>query len=102
LEGHVKRYYAYIVASTAGRTATLYTGVTNNLERRVWEHRQRDPASFAGRYGAVRLVWQQEFDSVLDAIDAEKRIKGWRRSRKIELIEAENPEWRDLMGVWEG
>ena len=94
----MKTYYAYIMASTAGRNATLYTGVTNNLERRVWEHQQRNRASFAGKYGAVRLVWYQEFNQVLDAIDAEKRIKGWRRSRKDELIEAENPEWRDLMG----
>jgi putative endonuclease len=90
------------MASTAGRTATLYTGVTNNLDRRVWEHRQRKHDQFAGKYGAVRLVWYQEFDQVLDAIDAEKRIKGWRRSKKIALIEAENPEWRDLMGDWNG
>ncbi|HYI14629.1 MAG TPA: GIY-YIG nuclease family protein [Thermomicrobiales bacterium] len=93
----MKTYYAYIIASTAGRNATLYTGVTNNLERRAWEHQQRNKNTFAGKYGAVRVVWCQEFNQVLEAIDAEKRIKGWRRSKKIALIEAENPGWRDLM-----
>ena len=94
----MRTYYAYIIASTAGRNATLHAGVTNNLERRVWEHQQRNKDTFAGKYGAVRVVWYQEFDQVLDAIDAEKRIKGWRRSKKIAMIESENPEWRNLMG----
>lgn len=94
----MKTYYAYIMASTAGRNTTLSTGVINNLERRVWEHWQRIKDTFAGKYGTVRVVWFQEFNQVLDALDAEKRIKGWRRSRKVELIESENPEWRDLMG----
>ncbi len=98
----MKTYYAYLMASTAGRNATLYTGVTNNLERRVREHQQRNKATFAGKYGAVRVVWFQEFSQVLEAIDAEKRIKGWRRSRKIALIEAENPQWRDLLVGWDG
>jgi putative endonuclease len=98
----VKTYYAYIMASTAGRNATLYTGVTNNLERRVWEQQQRNTDRFAGKYGTVRVVWCQEFNQVLDAIAAEKRIKGWRRSKKIALIESENPGWRDLMAGWDG
>ena len=96
----MKTYYSYVMASTSGRTATLYTGVTNNLERRAWQHLQRNKDSFAGKYGMVRVVWYQEFNQVLDAIAEEKRIKGWRRSRKIALIESENPGWRDLMAGW--
>ena len=93
----MRTYYAYIMASTAGQNATFYTGVTNNVERRVWNHHRRKRDMFAGTYGTVRVVWYQEFNQVLDAIDAEKRIKGWRRSKKIALIEADSPEWRDLL-----
>lgn len=96
----MRTYYVYIMASTAGRTATLYTGVTNDLARRVWEHRQRLPGTFVGRYGVTRLVWCADFSRIDDAIGAEKRIRGWTRAKKIALIEEENPNWEDLSAGW--
>ncbi len=97
-----RTYWVYIMANTGGRAATLYTGMTNDLERRVYEHAHPDPDGiqdrFTTRYRITRLVHYEEFDDVRDAIDREKEIKGWRRERKIKLIESTNPEWRDLMG----
>jgi putative endonuclease len=77
---------------------TLYTGVTNDLERRVFEHKQGSPGSFAARYHANRLVYVEEFDHIDQAIAREKEIKKLTRRRKIRLIESINPEWRDLSG----
>ena len=87
------KYYVYILTN---RTQTLYVGVTNDLDRRVIEHKHKLTPGFTSRYNIHSLVWFQDFDDVMQAIEAEKRIKGWRRSKKIALIEELNPEWEDL------
>jgi len=88
-----KRYYVYIMASLSG---TLYTGVTNSVRRRSHEHKCGEGSSFAARYEVNRLVYYEVFRYVNNAIAREKQIKGWRRSRKVALIESQNPGWRDL------
>jgi putative endonuclease len=94
-----KHYYVYILAS---RTKTLYTGITNNLERRVDEHRSRLYGGFTSKYRIGRLVYYEATTNVWEALEREKQIKSWRRSKKIELIEALNPEWDDLAEAWYG
>lgn len=86
--------YVYILASA--RNGTLYTGVTTDLSRRAYEHREGRTHGFTATYGVKRLVWYEIFPSIHDAISAEKRIKRWRRAWKIELIEKMNPQWLDL------
>jgi putative endonuclease len=88
-----RRFYVYILAS---RSRTLYVGITNDLARRLREHRARQPGSFTARYRIDRLVYFETFYSPLVAIAREKQLKGWRRERKIALIEDLNPRWRDL------
>ncbi len=92
-----RTYYVYIMAS---RTCTLYVGVTNNLERRVFEHKQNLVRGFTRRYGIRRLVYYEAYGEVLEAIAREKQIKGWRRARKVDLIESANPRWQDLSEGW--
>ena len=87
-------YYVYILASK--RNGTLYIGVTNNLIRRVWEHRNDVVDGFTKKYGVHRLVYYEQTDSVEAAIQREKRLKKWNRAWKIELIEGVNPDWHDL------
>ena len=89
----MKRYYVYIMAN---RSRTLYTGVTNDLERRVFEHKNKLVSGFTEKYNVNRLVFYEETSDINAAITREKQIKGWRRARKIELIESVNPEWLDL------
>jgi putative endonuclease len=91
-------YYVYIVASPS---RTLYVGVTNDLERRIWQHRHKALGGFTAKYDVSRLVWFEWFTQIEDAIAAEKRIKGWSRVKKVSLIEAENPTWWDLSRDWE-
>ena len=93
----LKHYYVYI-ATNASRT--LYTGVTNNLQRRMQEHRRRAGSVFAARYNITRLAYFEECTSIRDAIAREKQIKRWRRAKKIALIEALNPAWQDLSENW--
>ena len=95
-----RTYWVYIITNVPGRSGTLYVGVTNDLQRRLSEHAQRRPDSFSGRYGLTRLVYCEEFTYIDLAIDREKQIKGWLRSRKIALIESENPDWDDLSAGW--
>jgi putative endonuclease len=78
------------------RNGTLYTGVTSDLPRRVWEHREKIKDGFTSRYGVTRLVWHQRYEDIEEAIADEKRIKRWLRAWKIQLIEDMNPEWHDL------
>ena len=85
--------YTYIMAS---RSRVLYVGVTNDLARRVNEHKQGLIAGFTSRYRVTRLVYFEEFADIRDAIAREKEIKGWKRSRKTSLIERRNPTWEDL------
>lgn len=89
----MKGGFAYVLASKSG---VLYTGVTNNLDRRILQHRQGDIPSFSQRYRAIRLVYHERLGDIRSAIAREKQIKGWRRARKIALIESINPSWRDL------
>ncbi len=74
----------------------LYVGVTNNLERRVWEHKQKEIPGYTEKYNVNKLVYYQEFTDVEDAIAAEKKIKGWLRIKKDYLITELNPKWEDL------
>jgi putative endonuclease len=83
----------FLIASASG---TLYTGITNNIERRVWEYKTSQFEGFARRYPCNRLVRCEGFDDVRKAIDREKKLKGWRRSKKIALIELRYPRWADL------
>ena len=86
--------YAYIMAS--GRNGTLYTGVTTDLARRTYEHREGQLEGFTRKYAVKMLVWFEIHESVTSAIAREKAIKRWRRAWKLALIEADNPQWRDL------
>ena len=90
-------YYVYILAS---RSKTLYIGVTNDLERRGYEHKNGAQAGFTQKYKVNGLVYFEETSDVTAAIEREKQLKGWLRSRKIHLIEARNPEWNDLSSAW--
>jgi putative endonuclease len=78
----------------------MYVGVTNDLERRVWEHKQKQFGGFTKRYNCSKLVWFEEFREIRDAIACEKRIKGLLRARKMALIEEKNQYWRDLSESW--
>lgn len=90
-------YYVYILASR--KRGTLYIGVTNNIGRRVSEHRDGFGSKFARRYKVHRLVHIEPFDDIMDAIQREKRLKEWQRAWKVQLIEKTNPEWGDLYNV---
>ncbi len=87
-------YYVYILAS--GQHGTLYVGVTNSLERRISQHKNKVAAGFTKRHGVDRLVWWRGYGDVHDAISFEKKLKRWRREWKVNLIEGENPKWGDL------
>jgi len=93
----VRAYYVYILAN---KTKRLYTGVTNNLLRRVYEHKHGLVPGFTKRYSLTRLVYFEATKDVLAAITREKRIKGWLRAKKIALIESVNPQWKDLSADW--
>ena len=93
----MREYFVYIVASPS---RTAYVGMTNNLERRMYEHKHKLFKGFTAKYGVDRLVFMESFASVQDAIAREKEPKGWRRERKIVLVEAENPKWWDLSHDW--
>ena len=92
-----KNYYTYIVAS---RSRTLYIGVTSNLEQRIWQHKNKTYEGFSASYNCNRLVWCEQYCNVGAAIAREKELKGWRRARKIELIEETNASWSDLSESW--
>lgn len=84
----------------ANRSRTIYIGVTNDLQRRVYEHRQGLVAGFTTRYNIKRLVYFEAFPTMLEAIAREKQLKGWRREKKTALIEIMNPQWRDISEDW--
>jgi putative endonuclease len=87
-------YHVYILASR--RYGTLYIGVTNSLQRRIEEHRSGKGSSFVKKYQVFRLVYVESYERAEEAITREKQLKKWKRDWKIELIERENLEWRDL------
>lgn len=93
----MKTYYVYMMATDA---RTTYIGVTNDLERRVWEHRHGEGSGFTSRYGLRKLVCIEDFKSIDDGIAREKQLKSWRRVKKLALIDAQNPAWDDLAAGW--
>jgi len=88
-----KTYFVYIMTN---KSRTLYTGVTNDLVRRVYEHRHKLVPGFTAKYNITQLVYYEATESILAAIAREKQIKGWLRAKKIALIESQNPGWKDL------
>jgi putative endonuclease len=88
-----KSYFVYIMSN---RSKTLYTGVTNNLERRVYEHKSKLIPGFTAKYNLTVVVYYEETSDVQSAIAREKTIEGWVRAKKIALIESVNPTWKDL------
>ena len=90
-------YYVYVMTNRSG---TLYIGVTNDLERRVSEHKAKKIPGFTAKYNITRLVYFEEFASVREAIGWEKKLKGWLRSKKIALVKEKNPQLRDLSQDW--
>jgi len=93
----MRQYFVYLMTNKSG---TLYVGVTNNLERRIFEHKNSLIEDFTKKYKINRLVYYEETNDVLAAITREKQLKGWRRDKKIALIESANPEWEDLSEDW--
>jgi len=94
----MKHYYVYIVSNKSRR---LYTGITSNLRKRVFEHKNKLLEGFTARYNFDMLVYYEEFSQVVNAITREKQIKSWSREKKLRLIVAINPDWRDLSLEWE-
>ena len=94
----MKEYYIYIISSDSG---TLYVGVTNNLNRRVYEHKQLRIDGFTKKYKCTKLVFFEQCNDINTAIAREKQIKNWSRVKKENLIKISNPGWRDLSQDWE-
>ncbi len=93
----MKQYYVYILSN---KSRTLYTGVTNNLFRRMYEHKHKINKGFTSKYKIDRLVFFEQTNDIHSAIAREKEIKGWKREKKLALIQAENPEFLDLSSEW--
>lgn len=93
-EETVKQPAVYILCSK--RNGTLYTGVTSDLVKRIWQHKSDLVEGFTSKYGVHQLVWFELHEHMMTAIQREKTLKKWKRSWKIQLIEASNPEWKDL------
>jgi len=93
----MREYYVYILTNVS---RTLYIGVTNDLIRRLEEHRSGLGSEFTKKYHIHQLVYYESTNSVMTAIEREKELKSWRRSRKLELINEKNPDWKDLAAVW--
>ncbi len=93
----MKEYYVYILSNKRG---TLYTGVTNDLERRIYQHKNKLTEGFTKKYNITRLIYFESTDDITAAIAREKQIKGLLRSKKIELIKTMNPKWEDLSTAW--
>jgi putative endonuclease len=94
----MRTYCVYILASK--RNGTIYVGVTNNIERRMWKHRHKAIPAFTLRYNLTRLVYFETTFDIRSAIAREKQIKGWLRRKKVALIESVNPRWEDLSEGW--
>jgi putative endonuclease len=92
-----RTFYVYMLAS---KSRHLYIGVTNNLERRLFEHKSKLREGFTKRYNIDRLVYFEQTEDVLSAITREKQLKSWNRSKKIALVESVNPTWEDLSAEW--
>ena len=92
------RYFVYIIANR--KHGVLYTGVTNDLKRRLYEHKNKLIPGFSKKYNLSILLYYDETNDINSAIQREKQIKGWLRSKKIALIESKNPDWHDLSKDW--
>ena len=99
-ENVMRRFYVYIMTN-GPKPAVLYTGVTGNLVRRVWQHKNKLVPGFTSRYNLTRLVYYEQFVYPDAAIAREKEIKGWSRVKKLRLIESMNPAWDDLAEEWQ-
>jgi putative endonuclease len=95
-----KHFFVYVM-SNGPRSASIYTGITSNLSRRVWEHKNHLTPGFTSRYNLTRLVYYETFVYPDTAIAREKEIKGWRREKKLRLIQSMNPQWIDLAKDWQ-
>jgi len=95
--GRTRQFYVYILSSRSG---TLYIGMTNDLRRRIWEHKNKLLGGFSTQYAVDRLLYWEEFVDARNAIAREKQLKGWRRERKVRLFEQTNPRWEDLSKDW--
>ena len=95
----MKTYCAYILTNVSRKT--LYTGVTSTVVGRAWQHKNKVFSGFTSRYRVNRLVYFEKFSRIDDAIEREKEIKGWRRSKKVALIISTNPKWDDLSRKWQ-
>lgn len=93
------RLYSVYILQSASRRA-LYIGVTNDLHRRVWQHKTHASEGFSDSYNAVRLIYWENFDEIHKAIAREKQLKNWRRIKKVCLIQRQNPGWKDLAADW--
>jgi putative endonuclease len=93
----MKQFYVYIMTN---KSRTLYVGVTNNLQRRVYEHKNKMIPGFTSKYNITRVVYFEVFNEIESAIKREKQIKGWLRKKKVDLVESMNPEWNDLSEEW--
>jgi putative endonuclease len=89
-----KQYYVYIITNKSNKV--LYTGVTSDLKKRIYEHKEKLVKGFTGRYNVYKLVYYDMCEDIESAILREKQIKGWARKKKVSLIESMNPEWKDL------
>ena len=94
----MNRYWVYIISNKY--MSTIYTGVTNDIVRRIWEHRSGNIRGFTSRYKCGWLLYYEEFGDINQAIAREKQIKGWKRDKKIELIISLNPMRKDLANEW--
>jgi putative endonuclease len=94
----MKTYYVYILASQ--KNGTLYIGMTNILERRIYEHKNKMVKSFTSKYDVNKLMYFEEYNSYQDAFEREYQLKKWKRAWKINLIEKDNPLWEDLSEGW--
>lgn len=96
--GREKHYYVYIITNPS---RTLYTGITNNLRRRLEEHKQKLVPGFTAKYNINRLVYSDVFEDVRNAIACEKKIKSWTTAKRVSLVESRNPKWDDLSRDWD-
>jgi putative endonuclease len=90
-------YYVYILTNAS---RTLYIGVTNSLERRLYQHRMKSASSFASKYNVTMLIYYEAFERPADAIAREKQLKRWSRAKKVALVDSLNPDWVDLSAGW--
>jgi len=87
-------YYVYILASR--KDGAIYVGITNDIVRRIYEHRTKAAPGFTSKYNITRLVWLEIYEDPISAISRERELKKWKRAWKVQLIEAQNPQWEDL------